>query len=285
MLDFDFFRPRSLAEALEKLHEGGRTWRVIAGGTDLLLTLHDRHGKDPALEGVVDITALHELRGIRIVEDEVRLGPLTTFSDLMRSEAVRQTVPLLAEMASHMGSVQIRNRATLGGNLVNASPCADSAPPLLALEAEVELTSLRGVRRLPLERFMAGPGRTELRADEILTGICFSRTGEAVRWGYCKLGRRNTAAISRMTVVVLRTVNAPDGGTCRVAVGALTPAPVRLRGVESILGEEGWSAQSIERAAAQVRVEVGKITGVRWSSAYKLPVVENLARRTLESVL
>jgi xanthine dehydrogenase FAD-binding subunit len=285
VLDISFFRAHSLKEALESLHNHEGTWRVIAGGTDLILLLRDRHGNDPAFEGVVDITGLSDLRGVQATEAGLTLGALTTFSDLLRSDVVRREAPILAEMAFHMGSVQIRNRATVGGNLVNASSCADSAPPLLALDAEVALASVGGIRRVPLHEFVLGPGRTDLRPDEILTHLYFPKPAREARWGYFKLGRRNSAAISRMTVAVVRANGVGGGGTCRLAVGAVTPSPLRLRRVEQSLAEEGWSAQSIDRAAAQAREEVEKVTGIRWSSAYKLPVLESVVQRTLRNTL
>lgn len=285
MIDFGYFRPHSLAEALDFLDKHGDTWRVIAGGTDLLLTLRDLHGTDPELEGVVDITGLKDLRGVRVSGTDVTLGALTTFTDLLRSELILKEAPILAEMAAHMGSIQIRNRATVGGNLINASPCADSAPPLFALAAEVELTSVGETRRIPLEEFSLGPGKTKIRPSEIMTRLHFPRIEGTTRCAYFKLGRRNSAAISRMTVAVIRTDDGTNGDACRLALGAVTPTPLRLRKVEERLAEEGWNAGSIERAASTAREEVEKITGVRWSSMYKLPVLENLVRRTLEGVL
>lgn len=284
MLEFAFFRPKTLDEALAKLDRRDGGWRVLAGGTDLLLSLRERCGKDPEFEGVVDITCLKELRGTEVQGDQIVIGSLTTFSDILGLPPGNPELEFLARMSSEMGSVQIRNRATIGGNLVNASPCADSVPPLLALDATVELVSTKGVRSMPLEEFILGPGRTKIKSGEILARLSFQRCKSRADWVYTKVGRRNSATMSRMTVAALRIRNGTSSAS-RVAIGAVTPKAMRLRYVERILDEGGWTNQTILRCGAKARQEVEKITGNRWSSAYKLPVIENVVRRALKNVV
>jgi xanthine dehydrogenase FAD-binding subunit len=276
-----FFRPRSLEEALLKLTEGEVTWRLLAGGTDLIIEMRGKLETELGFQGVVDLTPLDELRQIEVENDRVSFGSMTTFSQLVQSELIQKTAPVLAEMASNMGSLQIRNRATVGGNIVNASACADSSPILLLLDAHVELASIEGKRSIALEDFILGPGRVDLRPGEILTRIIFPRVPSTARWSYFKLGRRNSAAISRMTVAALRIIDSNGSSGNRLVIGATTPKPVRLRGVEQELARTGWDDRSLEQAADRARQAVEEITGVRWSSAYKLPVVRNLVYRVL----
>jgi carbon-monoxide dehydrogenase medium subunit/xanthine dehydrogenase FAD-binding subunit len=282
---FQVIRPRSLKEALEFLSERRTTWRIIAGGTDLMLFLRNSQLNDPLLEGLVDISDLEELRGFETTTTTFCMGAMSTFADLSLSPIVSQEAPLLAEMARWMGSTQIRNRATIGGNLVNAATCADSVPPLLVLSAQVSLSSIRGVRILPIDEFILEPGRTAIRPEEILTSVSFDRIPEDTSWGYVKLGRRKSASISRVSVAAIRFKSETSDSAVRLAAGAVTPLPSRLRKAEQSLLRNGWTSASMLQAATAARNEVASIAGNRWSSDYKLPVLENLVRQTLNKLI
>lgn len=277
----DFRQAADLEEARLILTDATTPWRILAGGTDLLIEMRDANRGDPADVRFLDITRINGLRDIRKSNGELHLGTLVTFSDLICSELVRCEFPILADMACQMGSVQIRNRATIGGNLVNANPCADSAPPLMALDARITLENYGGQRSIPLRSFILGSGRTALKQDEILTKITIKTKENKEGWAYIKLGRRNSAAISRITVAVLRRNSINGNPDTRIALGAVMPIPIRMASVEQILNESEWDELTIRHASEQARVEVGNITGVRWSSPYKLPVVENLVSRAL----
>ena len=285
MHSFQVVRPSSFSEALDILHERRPGWRVIAGGTDLMVHLRNSLDGESGLKGLVDLSGLDELRGFETADTEHHVGAMTTFAEICMSPLAKREAPLLADMAWQMGSPQIRNLATVGGNLANSATAADSIPPLLALCAEVTLVSASGTRILPLDEFIVGPGRTDIRPDEILTRISFARLPEYTSWGYTKVGRRKSAAISRASVAaVYLPARAGEGCICRLAVGAVTPKPVRLQKAEQCLVKDDWGPESIARAAVAAREEVTAITGIRWSSAYKLPVLENLVRRTLEGM-
>lgn len=285
MLEFAFIRPKTLSDALKELERHHGEWKVLAGGTDLLPSVRQRWGEDPVFRGVVDITGLKELRGVWVQDDVIAVGSLTTFSDIMGLPQGIPELDILARMSSEMGSVQIRNRATVGGNLVNASACADSVPPLLALDAFVELASVEGTRALPLEEFISAPGETKIKPPEVLTRIYFPRCKLRAEWSYMKMGRRNSGARSRMTIAVLRLATERDGWQSRIAIGAVTPTAMRLRSAEHLLDTAGWNSDTICRCAGNSRAEVEAVTGARWSSAYKLPVIENVMRRVLGSVI
>ncbi len=282
MHSLQIIRPQSLSEALAFLHEAQNTFRILGGGTDLLVSLRNLKTNNPGFEGLLDLSDLNELRVLEVAGDHFHVGSMITFTDLHHSPLVRREVPLLAEMARWMGSPQIRNRATVGGNIASAATCADSLPPLLVLSARVFLSSLSETRSLSLDEFILDSGHTAIRSDEILTGITFDRLPESTAWVYRKLGRRKSAAISRISVAALRTATqGRQDFTCRLAVGAVTSKPMRLRQAEQCLSCNEWGRESISPAAIAARAEVASITGNRWSSAYKLPVLENLVRKAL----
>jgi len=279
-----FRQAKNLHEALNILSESSTPWRILAGGTDLLIELRSSAGNEQDPCGFLSIERIDEMRRIRQVDEELHIGANVTFTELRQSEILRQKAPILAEMARQMGSVQIRNRATLGGNLVNANPCADSAPPLLALNADVILKSISVERRLPLRDFFVSPGKTVIDSDEILTTIIIQVPKPSAKWGYLKLGRRNSAAISRMTLALVRRTTSEGIYDTYLSMGAVMPTPRRMPNVEAILNESTWDETLVERASEQARLDVQDITGIRWSSEYKLPVVENLMSRVLWEV-
>lgn len=225
-----FVRPRSLREALEAL--AVEEIAVIAGCTDLLARL----GREGLPERVLDLTAIEELRRIHLDGDELVLGALTTFADLRRDRNVQRHAPILAEAAATIGATQIQNRATLGGNLVNASPAADSVPPLLALEAHVELSSSRGTRSLPLDAFFVSYRETLRRDGELLTRVRIPLPTPRVQ-RFRKVGTRAAQAISK--VVLAMTVR-EEPRRVRIGAGSLAPIPLRLRHVESRLERDDW---------------------------------------------
>ncbi len=284
MYETDFRRTANLDEARLILSDATTPWRIWAGGTDLLIEMRDGYKGDSSGARFLDISRINVLRDIHISNGELHLGALVTFSDLINSSLVHREFPILADMARQMGSAQIRNRATIGGNLANANPCADSAPPLIALDARIKLENHEGQRSMPLRDFILGPGRTAIERDEILTTITIKTTENKAGCAYLKLGRRNSAAISRITIAVVRVNSINGDPDTRIALGAVTPIPVRLASVEQILNESEWDELTIRHASKKTRDEVEKITGIRWSSPYKLPVVENLVSRALSMV-
>ena len=203
----DYVKPRSLSEALQILSDPQAQAKILAGGTDILPGFHINSRRFREVKTLVDISGLDELRGIRMADDGLHLGAAVTFTDVVKNDDIRQQYPLLSQAAVQVGSVQIRNRATLTGNFVNNAPCADSVPPLLVYDAEIKIRSLKGERRLPLREFLIKPYRTQLQPDEMVTEIFLPPPPAGFEGAFYKLGRRRAVAISRITLALLVKLN------------------------------------------------------------------------------
>lgn len=273
-----YFRPATLAEArrLAAEHPGAR---YIAGGTDLMVRLRDGRARPPALISLRHIEDVPELDGIASRGGEITVGALTPVADLAAHPAIAEAHPVLAQAARALGSVQIRNVATVGGNLCNASPCADLAPPLLALEARVCIEGDAGRRELPLEEFFLAPGETRLAVGEVLTAVRIpSRPG--ARGIFFKHGR----VAMDLSLVSVAVVLELDGGRCAragIAAGSVAPKPLRLRKVEALLDGKTVTGELIAEARAVARAEVAPITDLRTTADYRRHLVGVLVGRAL----
>jgi len=278
---FQYIRVCSLGEACQALAEHGAAARVLAGGTDLLIEWRRPAAKSPQV--VVDISPVGELHGITEAEDAVLVKPLTTHSQLLQSDVLRQFAPLLSSAAAGIGSPQIRNRGTVGGNLMNAATCADTVPPLVALGAVVTLQSAHGARRLNLADLFVKPYQTVAKPDEILTEIRFPKLPPKAGSAFIKLARRNTLSISRLSAAAVLQIG-EDGriAAARIVPGAAFPTWRRVTEVEEMLAGEKPSGKLFAAAGAKVSEQMIKETGRRWSTDYKEPVLGVLVRRALE---
>ena len=260
---------------------------VLAGGTDFYPALGDRPLKRP----ILDVTRIAGLRGIIRDGGTWRINAGATWTDLVRARLPRQFDGLVAA-ARELGSIQIQNAATIAGNICNASPAADGTPCLLTLDAEVEIASPRGVRRVPLAAFVLGPRRTALAADELVVAILVPDLGAAARSSFLKLGARRYLVISIASVATCLTL-AEDGtiASARVAVGACSAVPMRLPELESALAgaAAGAAAGAGEDVAARVRPEhfaaLTPISDMRGPADYRRASVAELTRRALRLAL
>lgn len=271
-----YCRPETVAEAVAALQTPGA--RALAGGTDLVVRLREgRKGVTLA----VDLNTVPGLGQIGVQGEEIFLGPLVTFSQMMTSALIRHEAPLLARAAAAVGSPQIRNRGTIGGNIMNASPAGDSLPALLTLDARVTLAGPAGERRLTLAALLAGPYRTRAGPGEILTEIRFPRLPAGCGSSFLKLGRRNALAIARINVAAIVQVEAGQIRSARLALGAVTPVPRRFPEAEAVLRGASPGEEVFKAAAREVAVEMVREAGQRPSFAYKIPAVQSLVRRAL----
>lgn len=237
-------------------------------------------------EVVVDIARLPELGGISEEQSSVLLKPLVTHADVVRSTVMHRHAPLLSSAASAIGSPQIRNRGTVGGNIMNAAACADTVPPLIALNATVTLTSAGGSRELPLAGLFLKPYTTVARRDELLTGIRFAKPPAGARSSFIKLGRRNAVSISRLSVAAVVVRNSHGIiSEARIVPGATFPRWRRVTEAETMLVGEQPSAELLRAAANTVSEMMIAETGRRWSTEYKEPVIAALVRRALEQCI
>ena len=271
-----YFRPETLEDAVRIL--AVEDARVLSGGTDFFPSLGER----PPVFNVVDISAIGSMRGILTTSDEHRIGGLTTWTEILTS-SLPSSFDALKSAAREIGGIQIQNRGTIAGNLCNASPAADSVPPLLALDAEVELTSSSGIRRVPLSKFITGNRKTLRRPDEILTTVMVPRTMDDAASAFLKLGARRYLVISMvMVAVVLKTDDNDRISDARVAVGSCSVTARRLRELEREL--IGVSAQG--GLGALVRREhlspLAPIDDVRATANYRLDAALTMVSRSLE---
>jgi CO/xanthine dehydrogenase FAD-binding subunit len=269
--------PGTLEEALTLLAADSAN-TVIAGGTDLIPVV--RAGAvQPGM--LVDLRRL-PLAHITAEGDRIRLGALVTFSDLLHSPPMASEYPALVAAAAEVGGPPIRNRATLGGNLVNASPAADSAPPLLAYDASVVLVGSNGQRVVPLTAFFEGPGRTVCRAGEIVTEVWMPRPVDTTVSSFAKLGPRLAMAVSIVSVAV--RVTGTDVGSireCRIALGSVAPTPIRAEDAERLVVSRGITADSVTQASVAAAAASSPIDDLRGTATYRRRMVEVLVNRLL----
>lgn len=267
--EFRYLAPRTRSELLELLAEFGGRAKILAGGTDLLVNL--RAGlSSPEL--VIDVKRVEGYGGIAWNPSEgLSLRPGTTINEVLREPRVRESFPLLAVCAHDLASYQIRNRATVIGNVVNASPCSDMAPALLCLGARAEISSLKGKRSVPFTEFFTGVKRTVLGPEELLERIVVPASSVGVRGEYRKLKRINGHDLGIVGVAVARS-----GPSLRVAVSSAAPTPVLVDGLSA-----GVSA---DEAVAATLAAVSPISDVRCTREYRLFMIETFVRRLLEEL-
>jgi len=271
--------PRDLDEALRFLNDHkGEGWTPLAGGTDLLVGLD--HGTEMRTLWL-DLWSIREsLAGIEETPGRVRVGGLATMTELRRSELLERACPLIAEAAATIGAIQIQNRATVAGNIVNASPAGDTLPVWLALDADIVLASVRGARRVPYREFMTGYRTTVREEDELLTAVEFvPPEGDGWRGLYRKVGTRAAQAISKVVMVGLARTGA-DGtyDDVRLAFGSMAPVTVRAKAAEAAALGSRPEADSGDRAAAAVAGDLSPIDDVRSAAVYRMRVAQNLVR-------
>ncbi|GAB6137874.1 FAD binding domain-containing protein [Halanaerobaculum tunisiense] len=285
MLDYDFLTTNKLTEVLSYLEEYKKV-EIIAGGTDVLVNMHQQDFDNAKLDYVLDISNVEGLEKITKAEDYITLGSLITHSDLVESPIIQKNYPLLATAASTIGSTQIRNRATVGGNIVNASPAADLLPPLIALQSEVVLRSTEEKRVIPLSDFVTGPYRTSIQADEILTEIRIPVADEKIYGNFQKIGRRKAVAIARLNLALVTKIDNNQAFVdTKLVPGAATPYPQSFTKVEEAIDGKQISEIDVEEIGKLTQQKMVAITGKRWSTPYKKPAISTLAQRALQEII
>jgi carbon-monoxide dehydrogenase medium subunit len=275
----DYIRGRSLEQVLAVLADTSQPMRVLAGGTDLIPRIQPDSDDKIA---VVDIGGVGELEGISGVDGGLRIGAATKLADISEAQVLSYDPwQVLAVGASLVGSPQIRNLATLGGNICNASPSADTIPPLLVLDAQVELASVRGTRSVALADFFIGPGKSILEADEILSAVIIPKPAPGSAAVYLKHSPRRAMDLA-VVGVGARLAKAGDGLEARIALGAVAPTPLRVLEAERLLQDAARLDEDLILEAARLAAEAAKpISDVRASAEYRVEMVRVLARRAL----
>jgi len=269
------FSPRSLDEACRTLAAEPGLVRV-AGCTDLMVGEPEKRLAHP---GLLDLMGIAEIRGVHETDGGLTIGATTTFGELRQSPAICARFPALAAAASQVGGWQIQNRATLGGNLANASPAGDSLPVLLALDATIVAVGPRGRREIPCTEFFVGYRRTALAADEILAWILLPAPLPGTVQAFRKVGTREAQAISKVVVALAGRIEAGRIAGLRLAAGSVAAVPLRLAQAEAAAEGQPPGIEAAERAGRAAAAEVTPIDDVRSTGAYRAWVLERVVRR------
>jgi CO/xanthine dehydrogenase FAD-binding subunit len=262
------------------LHQTGTGLKIVAGGSDVIVQLRDGIIQTNTL---LNILSLKELRFIRLADDQVHVGALSTYSDIAHSEIIQRHGWILAEAARQIGAVQLQNTATIGGNLGNASPAGDSLPPLYALNATVVTRNHSGRREIPIEEFFIGYRKTALKIDELIEEVHFDAIGPNDRGAYMKLGLREANAISIVDVAVVLKDKKTDNsfGEVRVAMGAVAPTIRRATRCEQELVNRPLTTEIIQNASLLASADAAPIDDIRGSAQYRRNMLASLVFQAL----
>src|SRR6266566_448213 len=270
---YSLVSPASLSDALGVLAREPGIWQPFAGGTDLMVLLEA--GRLPH-RNYLNIRNLAELRGIEVSEAHVTLSALTTYTEVQSNPVLREEFPMLCQAASETGGLAIQNRGTLGGNIVNASPAADSPPALLAYNAEVELFSIHGSRWVPYQSFHTGYKQTIMQPDELLAHIRLPRLRPDLTHYYRKVGTRKAQAISKVCFAATARIDEGIIDVMRIALGSIAPIPLRCRKTEEVLQGATLNEKIVETARVELAREIAPIDDIRSTKSYRLRVSLNL---------
>jgi len=279
--EYELVAPPTLPAVLSLLADEPGAWLPIAGGTDVMVQYSS--GRLPQRK-LVSIWNLPELRRIDIFPDEIQIGAGCTYTELRKDEVINQEFKLLSTAAGWTGGIANQNRGTLGGNIVNASPAADSLPALLVYEAELLLVSVRGERRVPYTSFHVNYRQTRLAADELIRAICLKKRFSG-HYAYSrKVGARRAQAISKVCLAALGRVSGGAVEDIRLAVGSVAPVPLRLAKTEQVVLGKRIDPRLVELAQTTAASEIQPIDDIRSTARYRAAVTGNLVAEFLEKL-
>ena len=288
MKKFDYYIPESLKEAYELYEKFKVRARYIAGGTDLLVRINaESRCEQPQLvfapDALISLRRIKSLQGIT-QNGGLSLGATTTLREIERDAAIAQNYPALTEAISVLAHPQIRNVATVGGNICNASPCADSVPPLMVMDAVLVLEGPGGKREVPLSEFFAGPGLIRIESGEILTQIKVSKLAPNTRLKFLETGRlaQDIAVVNAAALLVMENKKCVK---CRLAVGSVAPVPLRLTEAESMIDGNELTPDLLNAVAKIVEQEVNPISDVRSTEEYRRTVSGVLVKRAIQEAV
>ena len=274
-----YLKPKDIEELILFMAENKDRATVIAGGTNLIPDM--RHGvKTPKI--LVDVSDLTELAGIRRAENSISIGAAATVAEIAADPMIREHFPILAKAAAEIGNALTRNRATIGGNLANASPCADTAPPLLALEATVEIVDAAGNRRtVPLDKFFMGYKLTRLGRGDVLTRITLPLPERGAKGGHTKLGLRKAASICVASVALMLIKKNGRIAKARIAFGSVAPRPIRAYALETLIEGEEIDAAVLAECEKRLKKEISPISDIRGTESYRQAAAGAILKRNL----
>jgi CO/xanthine dehydrogenase FAD-binding subunit len=270
---YELVAPRNLEAALEMLGREPGVWRPFAGGTDLMVLLEA--GKLPHRK-FLSIWKFTELRGIEVSSESLSIGALSTYTEIQRNAILQREFPLLCCAASETGSVATQNRGTLGGNIANASPAADSPPALIVYDAEVELISAKGARRVAYRDFHTGYKKMLMHDDELIWRIHLNRALKRDKEYYRKVGTRKAQAISKICFAAAASIERDRINDVKIALGSVAPTVLRAAETEKILKGEKFSSALLKTAQETLSHEISPIDDMRSTAVYRRRVAQNL---------
>ncbi len=281
MKRFDYLRPGNMEDAIAALQANDKPY-LLAGGTDLLIGMKTKTVKPECL---IDLKGIPGIDGIGY-DNGFKIGALTTVRDIEVSPLIRQKIPVLSEAAGTLGSIQIRNRATIGGNLCHGSPAADMAAILLAMSCEVKIASDNGTKTMGLDSFFIGPNKTVLNRNEVLSQIIIPKEIEQFKGVYLKHGPRKAMDIGIVNIAILLDADAGSGfcNQIMIALGAVAPRPIRAKKAEALLNGNELNPAAIQKAAAAAANETNPITDFRASAGYRKDLVKNLVAKGIHQI-
>ena len=281
-MQFEYTKAASVEEALELLAAGGGEAKVLAGGTDLLVNIQE--GLESPLE-LIDIGGVTELKGIEEKDGMIELGPLVTHAEIIDSELLRKKAAVLVEACSEVGAVQIRYRATIGGNIATASPSGDTVPAFYVLGARVVLRGGEGEREIAIEDFFTGVKRTVLQPGELIVKIRFPVMPESARSFFRKLGQRKALAIAKVSVAGYFDFKDEMVEEARIALGAVATTVIRAEKAEELLKGKKLSDELIAEAGRLTTEASKAITDIRSNAEYRDEMAGLLLTRGLKDIL
>jgi len=280
--EFEYFEPKTVSDAIALLAKNRGKAKLIAGGTDLLVEMKNGKIKPKCL---VSIMKISNLNYIVTDKNKTRIGAGTTFQEIEESKLIRDRYPSFIEAVRSMGTAQVRCMATLSGNICNASPAAEAPVALLSLSAKVKISGIRGDRVVPLEEFFVGPGKTALLPDELLTEVQIPSPPKMAGCAFLKISRV-VADVSKVNAAAMIERAGDKLKSCKIALGAVSPTPIRAKKAEEILKGKKFDEETIKAAARVASEEIKPITDIRSTAEYRKEVsrvlVEKVLRRAWE---
>jgi len=286
-----YFAPRKIEEALEILSKYGKKIKVIAGGTDLLIQYYDRLYE---VNGWLDLKNIKELKDIRINKNQIKIGAMVTHAQLEKSAEIKKYFPVLSQAAADIGSPQIRNRGTIGGNIVNASPAGDLLAPLMAYKAKFKLLSGMDETLVPAEKFFIGPKKTILEPTQLLTRIILPLPSEKTYGCWIKIGKRKALIIATITLALvvemalaLVVEMAEDNRTVkdvRTCLGSVAPTPIEIKEIRKKMVGKNFDQLDFTELGQLVEDKISPIDDIRGSRKYRKDVAKNIMIKALEEI-
>jgi len=279
----EYFATREIKEALDILSLYGNEIKVIAGGTDLLVQYYDRLYD---VSGWLDLRCIKELKEIKINEDKMIIGAMVTHAQLEKSEDIKKYLPVLSRAAADIGSPQIRNRGTIGGNIVNASPAGDLLPALMAYGAQFKLLSNHGEIVVPAGEFFIGPKKTILKPDQLLVQIMIPLSCEIIQGSWIKIGKRKALAIATVTLALVVKMS-EDNKTikeARTCLGSVAPTPIEIKEIGQMMAGKQWFQLDFNQLSQLAEDMIAPIDDIRGTKEYRKDVAKRIMIHALKEI-